>query len=316
MDAHKKMLISDILTKENWQYIVPIYQREYKWTSEQCNRLIDDILSCTKSNKEHFLGSIVYQLEKNLDLSNLKLYLVDGQQRIVTMLLLAKALNLIASENKEDPDSNYVESKTDKIIYLDTDDKNKGYRIEPSHNDRDIFKAIISAKSYTEIENNPIVKKDSLIFNNFRTAYFIFKERIDSGTNIKDDIYINGFLKLSIVEISLNYDENAQEIFESINSLGVDLTNSDLIRNYLLMSNKNQKALFENKWKPMQDILIGEFNMEDFVKNYLLMKKSYNIENKNVYKEYVMYANEHLLEDGEVDRDGLLTELHNLSTNS
>lgn len=226
------------------------------------------------------------------------------------MLLLAKALNLIASENKEDPDSNYVESKTDKIIYLDTDDKNKGYRIEPSHNDRDIFKAIISAKSYTEIENNPIVKKDSLIFNNFRTAYFIFKERIDSGANIKDDIYINGFLKLSIVEISLNYDENAQEIFESINSLGVDLTNSDLIRNYLLMSNKNQKALFENKWKPMQDILIGESNMEDFVKNYLLMKKSYNIENKNVYKEYVMYANEHLLEDGEVDRDGLLTELY------
>lgn len=100
MDAHKRMLILDILAKENRQFVVPIYQREYKWTSEQCNRLIDDILSCSKSNKEHFLGSIVYQLDKDPDLSNLKLYLVDGQQRVTTMLLLTKALNLIASENQ------------------------------------------------------------------------------------------------------------------------------------------------------------------------------------------------------------------------
>ena len=310
MDAHKRMLILDILAKENRQYVVPIYQREYKWTSEQCNRLIDDILGCSKSNKEHFLGSIVYQVDKDLDLANLKLYLVDGQQRVTTMLLLTKALNLIASENPDNADSNYVESKTNKMIYIDSDDKSRGYKIEPSHNDREVFKAIITAKSYSEIENNPVVKKDSLIFNNFRTAYFSFKEHINSGVNIKDDIYTNGFLKLSVVEITLNYEENAQEIFESINSLGVDLTNSDLIRNYLLMSNKNQKELFENKWKPMQDTLIGESNMEDFVKNYLLMKRSYSIENKNVYKEYVLYANEHLLDDGEVDRDGLLTDLY------
>lgn len=76
------------------------------------------------------------------------------------------------------------------------------------------------------------------------------------------------------------------------------------------MSNKNQKVLFENKWKPMQDSLIGENNMEDFVKNYLLMKRSYTIENKNVYKEYVLYANEHLMEDGEVDRDTLIGDLY------
>lgn len=309
MDAHKRMLVLDILAKENRQFIVPIYQREYKWTSEQCNRLIDDIIACSKKNKEHFLGSIVYQFERDPDLANLKLYLVDGQQRVTTMLLLTKALNLIASENASDENCKYVLSKTDKMLFIDSDDKSRGYKIEPSHNDRDIFKAIITANSFDEIEKNPIVKRDSLIYINFKTAYFAFKNCVKEGVNIKDDIYTNGFLKLSVVEITLNYEENAQEIFESINSLGVDLTNADLIRNFLLMSNDNQKELFENKWKPMQDLLIGEEHMEDFVKNYLLMKRSYNIENKNVYKEYVLYANEYFKKDGEINKEAMVNEL-------
>lgn len=310
MDAHKRMLILDVLAKENRQFIVPIYQREYKWRGEECIRLIDDIISCSKTNKEHFIGSIVYQLDKDPNLSDLKLYLVDGQQRITTMLLFTKALSLIAFETDSD-DGKYVLSKANKMLFIDSDDVQRGYKIEPSHNDREVFKAIITSKTYLEIEGNPVIKKDSLIYNNFKTAYFGFKEAIEQRhISLKDDIYTNGFLKLSIVEITLNYEENAQEIFESINSLGVDLTNADLIRNFLLMSNKNQRSLFEDKWKPMQDTLIGENNMEDFVKNYLLMKRSYNIENKNVYKEYVQYANEFVCED-EIDREALVTDLYN-----
>ena len=84
MDAHKRMVVSDILAKENWQYIVPIYQRAYKWTNEEVTRLVKDIIKCGKGTKEHFVGSIVYQLDKNPNFSDLKLYLVDGQQRITT----------------------------------------------------------------------------------------------------------------------------------------------------------------------------------------------------------------------------------------
>ena len=65
MDAHKRMVVSDILAKENWQYIVPIYQRAYKWTNEEVTRLVKDIVKCGKGTKEHFVGSIVYQLDKN-----------------------------------------------------------------------------------------------------------------------------------------------------------------------------------------------------------------------------------------------------------
>ena len=127
MDAHKRMVVSDILAKENWQYIVPIYQRAYKWTNEEVTRLVRDIVKCGKGTKEHFVGSIVYQLDKNPDLSDLKLYLVDGQQRITTLLLITKALNLLAKEQGDNSDAKYVISKTDKILYIDVDDKERGY---------------------------------------------------------------------------------------------------------------------------------------------------------------------------------------------
>ena len=306
------MVIADILAPENKQYIVPIYQREYKWTGEQINRLLDDIFSCKKTGNEHFIGSIVYQHEKDVDLSNIKLYLVDGQQRLTTMMLITKALNLIAREIGDD-DSKYVISKTNKILYIDSDDVSRGYKVEPSQNDREIFNLVISSENIEMIENNPIIKKDSLIYNNFKTSYFRIKDAIENGMNIKEDIYNLGLLRLSIVEIVLNYYENAQEIFESLNSLGVPLSNADLIRNFLLMSNKEQKSLYVKLWKPMQDSIIGEANMEMFVKNYLLMKKAYAINDKDIYKEYTKYARAYLVDD-EIDRAKMLNDLYETAT--
>ena len=76
MDAHKRMIISDILSKDNLQFIVPIYQREYKWTPAETDRIVNDILSAGKDNIEHFIGSIVYQY-RELDMSNMRLYYVN-----------------------------------------------------------------------------------------------------------------------------------------------------------------------------------------------------------------------------------------------
>ena len=311
MDAHKRMIVSDILAKENWQFIVPIYQRAYKWTGEECTRLVNDIIACGKGTKEHFVGSIVYQLDKNLDLADLKLYLVDGQQRLTTFVLITKALNLLAKDSDDD-DCKYVASKTDKILYIDVDDKARGYKVKPSKNDAGVFNAIISAKSYKEITENPVILKNSLLYNNFITAYERLKDEISSGTSIKEVIYNGGLLKISVVEIQLTFDENAQEIFESINSLGVELSNADLIRNYLLMSNSNQQMLFDNYWEPIQDKLIGEKNMEVFVRHYLHMKREYSINDKDLYKEYVKLS-EAFTTGGTVDRDEMLKDLYEVA---
>lgn len=275
MNAEKRALIQDILAQENRQYIVPIYQRAYKWTEEEVTRLVKDILNCSKKEKEHFVGSIVYQCPvKTPDFSNLKFHLVDGQQRLTTMMLITKALYLIAKPvSKTDTDASYVVSKTKRIIYIDVDDLTRGYKIHPSKKDALAFNSIISAESIEEVDNDPQISKESHLYNNFIRAYSLLKKAVEDGMNIKSDIYDQGILKLTAVEITLDYDEDAQEIFESINSLGVPLSNADLIRNYLLMSNSNQEQMYLKYWEPMQDVIIGEKNMESFVQHYLYMKK-------------------------------------------
>lgn len=311
MDAHKRMIISDILSKDNLQFIVPIYQREYKWTLAESDRIVHDILSAGTTSTEHFIGSIVYQYTE-LNMANMRLYLVDGQQRLTTILLISKALNLIASTKRdEDEDYEYVFSKTKRIIYIDADDKSRGYTVYPSENDRLVFNAIISAKSFDEVAGNHMIPQDNFMFNNFVSAYKLINEALSGGLNIKSVIY-NGLLNLSVVEIIVDKNENAQAIFESINSLGVKLNNAELIQNFLLMSNDNQEQLYENRWKPMKNNLIGESNMETFVKHYLYLRMEFQMNDDDIYKEFVNYS-ERFIENGEVNREKMIDDLYNVA---
>lgn len=311
MDAYKRMIISDILSKDNQQFVVPIYQREYKWTPAECIRIVKDILNCGNSGKEHFIGSIVYQYTK-FNMADMKLYLVDGQQRLTTIMLITKALNLIAAELKEDDDNaDYVFSKTKRILYIDADDKSRGFTLYPSENDRDVFNYIISSKKYDDVVNNTMIPKENYMLNNFTEAYSMLKKAIENGSDIKTSIYA-GFLNLSVVEIIVDKDENAQVIFESINSLGVKLNNSELIQNYLLMSNENQEQLYIKYWKPMKNNLIGEKNMDIFVKHYLHMKLEYQINDDDIYKEYLKFAENYEI-DGEIDREQLIEDLYKVA---
>jgi hypothetical protein len=158
------------------------------------------------------------------------------------------------------------------------------------------------------IESNPLVQKhkEDYLINNFKLIYETLNSEIGKGHNIRDDIF-QGLLSLTVVLMTLDPGDDAQEIFESINSLGVRLTNADLIRNYLLMSNEHQDRLYEQFWEPIQDKLIGESNMEEFVKNYLLTKKPYFIKDEDIYKEYVNYAQTN--ENGQHNREQLFQDL-------
>ena len=312
MTANKKILIKDILSKSDRQFIIPIYQRNYIWPEEQCGHLLDDIKECIETKKEHFFGSIVYQKEQT-DTVGDRLYLVDGQQRISTIMLIAKALNLIAnSELSNDKDAEWVKNKTNEIIYVDRDDKTKGYKLVPSYQDNDVFNAIIKADSIDEIKKNNSFKNNQ-IFKNFRLIYGYLLNLIkDKNKNIKEEIFINGLSKLSIVEVGLGIEEDAQEIFQSINNTGCPLTASDCIRNYLLM-NLNQEDLndlYENKWKSIQDDLIGEKNMVDFIMDYLIAKKSDVINKSDLYSEYTSFAKEHKLSNNQINRIWLINDLY------
>lgn len=304
MNAYKEYL-SKVIEFGRRQFVIPVYQRKYKWTSEQCLRLIDDIIKCGRKGTEHFTGTIVYE-EKGASFK--KAFLVDGQQRITTIMLLIKALMLIAKDNLEDTDFKYVFDSTSAYIYADDHDHQRGLKIVPSKNDKSTFNLIMLCESFDELEKNPLIskEKDDLLFNNFKTVYYRFKEEIAAGTSIRNDIF-EGLLNLTVVEMNLEKEDDPQEIFESINSLGVRLSNADLIRNFLLMSNEHQEDLYNNCWEPIQDSYIGESNMESFVNNYLLMKKCYAINYSDIYKEYVDFAG--TIGDGENNKDVLLKDL-------
>lgn len=312
MIANKITLLTELLGFDRRQFIIPIYQRKYKWNSEQCNRLIDDMIKAGTSQKEHFTGTVIYQEPASGSFK--KAYLVDGQQRVTTALLMVKALNIISSKNKDnDPDYKYVYDSTYGALFADKNDPRKGMKLLPSKNDEKTFNLIMNANTFDEVQNNPLIKKteDDFLFNNFKTIYNRFEKLNESGAYLRDVIF-EGLLLLTIVEMSLGNEDDPQAIFESINSLGLKLSNADLIRNYLLMSNEKQKELYEDYWEVIQDTFIKENYMESFVFNYLMMKKSYAINMDDVYKEYVLYANDEF-EGKEIDKEYLLKDLYNVA---
>ncbi len=307
MNAIKQKLVDDLIASDRRQYKIPIYQRKYKWTNQQCLRLIEDMLLASKRKKEHFMGTVVIQYGKQ-DSSVIKNFLVDGQQRMTTIMLIIKALELIAGSKPTDKDYEYVLNNTRKFIYADQNDKAKGLKVVLSKNDKLAFDLLMEGTSMQAIESNPLVQKhkEDYLINNFKLIYETLISEIGKGHNIRDDIF-QGLLSLTVVLMTLDPGDDAQEIFESINSLGVRLTNADLIRNYLLMSNEHQDRLYEQFWEPIQDKLIGESNMEEFVKNYLLTKKPYFIKDEDIYKEYVNYAQNN--ENGQHNREQLFQDL-------
>ena len=307
MQVNDRRLVDDILNQANRQYVIPIYQRHYSWNKNNCQKLLEDIYNSAQNKKEHFLGCIVYQQDKCMDINNMKLYLVDGQQRITTVMLIAKALNLIANNIfPDDENAKYVEKKTKQLIYIDRDEPDRGYKLKPSYYDEEIFKQLIKCNSLEDFEHN---SSDSNIKTNFIYIYkSLLNEIKNKNKNIRFDIF-NGLLELKVVDMQLAIEENPQEIFESINSLGVKLTTVDSIKNYLFLNNDSIKS-FEEKWKPLQDSLIGYENMQDFIMHYLVWKKEGKAVSKtNLYDEYISFAQEELLNNNKT-KEELINDLY------
>lgn len=302
MEAQKITLLNKLIGIDSRQFIIPIYQRKYKWTIEQCNRLIDDIISAGTSKNEHFTGSVIYKDKSSASFR--ETYLVDGQQRVTTMLLIVKAINTISASNINDEDYEYIYKKTNGFLLADKEDPKRGRKLIPSENDKKIFEIIMNSKSLEELEKNKIINEDKecSLFNNYKEIYKKIVKIVIDGSYMRYTFY-EGMSLLTIVEMILGDGDDPQAIFESINSLGLKLSNADLIRNYLLMTNDDQEKLYEEYWKPMQNDYIGENNMESFVFNYIMMKKSYSINMENVYKEYVQYSKDNNLTKEELIKD-------------
>jgi len=268
----RQISIEDFLSSNKTRFIIPVYQRNYDWKEKNCLQLFKDIkfIGENKEQKSHFMGSIVYVSNNDVDSVDFKEYLIiDGQQRLTTATIFLKALHDLSSdENLQD------EILETFLVNKRLDEKNK-LKLKPIKKDNEVFRKLLK----NDFES---IDKTSNIYKN----YIFFKNKIQELNNF--EILYNGFKKLFIVHIALNrQDDNPQLIFESINSTGVCLSQSDLIRNYLLMDKQadEQVYLFENYWFKIEENLLSE-NISNFVRDFLTMKQNKIPNKENTYEDF------------------------------
>ncbi|GHQ99702.1 DUF262 and DUF1524 domain-containing protein [Helicobacter pylori] len=271
MKADATPLLKFIKDNQKNQLVIPIYQRVYSWEKEQCKQLWDDIIKIGGNDKMdgHFIGSILYVLD-GITHSDNALLIIDGQQRLTTITLLLTALrNHLIDE---------VKCKKIEDHYLINSDKDgdKKFRLILSESDKDTLLSLIDKDRRKPSELS------LKIVENFK----LFEEWV-SNTDKLETIF-KGLEKLMIVEIALEKGkDDPQLIFESMNSKGIELTQTDLIRNYIVMETEieKQEGFYNKYWRAMEE----EFKQNEkwfdrFVRHYLTIKTR---EIPNINKVYV-----------------------------
>ncbi|MGL2536777.1 DUF262 domain-containing protein [Helicobacter pylori] len=247
--------INDFFALTGTIFSIPVYQRNYTWEEENCEKLLQDIVSISQNKKTHFMGSITYILHLIDDKKSLRqlqeFVIIDGQQRITTIMLLLKAIET-KIPNEE------IKKEIDGLLNL----SGQKLRLKPIKSDKEAFDLVMQNRSHE-------IQGVSHIRNNYKFFTKELDNYISKGYRI-EEIY-GAFLRLKIVAIGLELGEDdPQVVFESINATGVQLKGLDLIRNYLMMGENSdrQKHLYETYWVPLEDWL-GERDLNDFIKTYL-----------------------------------------------
>ncbi|RPF69324.1 DUF262 domain-containing protein [Helicobacter pylori] len=249
MKAREATLLEFFEENQNNQFVIPIYQRLYSWKKEQCEQLWDDIIKIGGNDKMngHFIGSILYARVD--DTHSSPLLIIDGQQRLTTITLLFIALRDRSSDEAK-------RKKMESYLINSDKDGDKKFRLILSESDKDTLLSLIDKDRRKPSE--PSLK----IMENFK----LFEKWINENTDKLETIF-KGLEKLMIVWIALKKEkDDPQLIFESMNSKGIELTQADLIRNYIVMETevKKQEDFYNQYWRAME---------EDFKQNKKQSKK-------------------------------------------
>lgn len=266
---------------------IPVYQRNYDWKRDNCKQLLDDLKNNAKKldkNRKHFFGSIIYIVDQDTEARSI----IDGQQRIITTALLLSAIRDLLKTGEITSDDPKLEAKIDRKL-VDQDDGT--VFIRPVKKDIPAYDAIVRCKPEDYDERS-----------NLYINYEFFKNEIKKlSQNITIDDLYESMNRLHVMVIRLNSQEDdAQMVFESINSTGLNLSEGDKIRNFLLMNldSKEQTHLYDDYWTKIESN-VGDLSR--FFRDYITAV-SESIPNLNrVYQSFKEYANE--LRD-----DGLSTE--------
>ncbi|RVZ18463.1 DUF262 domain-containing protein [Helicobacter pylori] len=289
----KESTINDFFALTGTIFSIPVYQRNYTWEEENCEKLLQDIVGISQNKKTHFMGSITYILHLIDDEKSLRklqeFVIIDGQQRITTIMLLLKAIET-KIPNEE------IKKEIDNLLNL----SGQKLRLKPIKSDKEAFDLVMQNRSHE-------IQGVSHIRNNYKFFTKELEHYISKGYRI-EEIY-GAFLRLKIVAIGLELGEDdPQVVFESINATGVQLKGLDLIRNYLMMgeNSDNQNRLYNTYWVPLEDWL-GERDLNDFILTYLRIYFEDKLEEKE--REVYYALKNHHRDNFPNDIQGLMSDM-------
>lgn len=290
--------------KRSPQFVIPIYQRTYSWTDRECQQVWDDVMRAGASERvaAHFLGSIVY-IEKGLYqvTSQSPLLVIDGQQRLTSIMLLLEALARHVGDGE--PVEGFSAKKLRSYYLLNPlEEGDRAYKLLLTQTDRDSLLALVEQRA---LPRDPSIRVLGG-FNFFETRVRALDGRFDQ--------LCKGLSKLMVVDISLTRDQdNPQLIFESMNSTGRELSQADLIRNFILMGlePKHQERLYAEYWRPTE-LAFGQeaygTHFDSFMRHYLTLKTGDIPNVRAVYEAFKAYARTPSVEAAGVD--ALVVEIH------
>lgn len=259
------------------RYVIPVYQRKYDWKEDNCRQLYEDLKKIVRDNRDsHFFGSIVSSVIGNG--ASTEYHIIDGQQRLTTVTLLLLAIrNLIRQKKTTAQEERLDDQIKDRFLVSPWAKEDDRIKLRPVRSDQEAL-----ARLFGEEEDYDPA-------SNLTLNYHFFCDRILKEEISVDDLFA-AIGKLEIISITLDQGDNAQLIFESLNSTGLALTEGDKIRNFILMGQqpKEQNKLYDTYWTIIERCT-GK-DVSGFVRDYLSIKRQVTPTVSNVYRVFKDYA--------------------------
>ncbi|MCR5448966.1 MAG: DUF262 domain-containing protein [Solobacterium sp.] len=266
------------------QFVIPVYQRNYTWNPDsETKRFLDDIEDLLGAKiSSHFLGILIY-MESEISAMYKEIQIVDGQQRLTTSFIFLLALKAIA---KEERDSNAAGMIDDYYLYNRHTVEQIKLRLKPMVSDDDVYAKLV----YGNGKDLSRREKEGNVYRNYEYIYKRIREFSKKYSLLE---ILNTLGRMDILAFPLSDHDNAQQIFESINSTGAPLTSADLIRNYILMNDTSdiQERNYRLYWKPLEGYCPDSRKLEEFFRYYIAAKTYNLLSKKDVYQGFKEYWN-------------------------
>ena len=291
MKGSEARLLVGFMEGANIRFVIPVYQRKYDWKIDNCKQLYGDLIKIIRDDRpSHFFGSIVSKVVPNGN--KIEFHIIDGQQRLTTITLLLLAIsNLLKEGHIKSEEPNLSDQILQRFIISPWAKKDDRIKLRPVVGDRVALEKLFGPQ-------DDYVKASNLTLN-----YQFFYDQILKEEVTVDQLY-DALGKLEVISITLDASDNAQLIFESLNSTGLALQEGDKIRNYILMgqSPANQDYFYDNYWTKIEKCTRND--VSGFVRDYLSIKRLVTPTINNVYQEFKQYA-----EDTRLPIETLLSDL-------